>query len=397
MKRTLFICDLHPGFGKVGSTMRTMNLVSFFRHFGSVDLCYSVSSPGAKAEDSPFSNEYFLKKADLPRGLEQHLARFLKGVPYPIREYDDESQRLLTSLIGSGSYDYILVRYIFNAGGLARLKKQHRQRMIIDFDDIISGSLYGSFFYPTGNPVRKFLRGLNKKLLENYENRSLQVGASLFCSEKDRARVGGETKENTFVVPNIYEDGWFGEYGFGDGFQNTDTLLFVGALSYGPNLEGLKWFLTSVYDELKRRHPNITLLVVGRSPAREIVELCGTAEGIELHADAPDIREYYRKCRAVVVPLLTGGGTRIKILEAALAGRPVLATPVGAEGLDFQDGTDLLLFENAREFCTMYDALLDMNKYESIVENAGRVVRAKYSAKVFAEAMKRVVAYLDRS
>lgn len=397
MKRTLLVSDFHPLAPKYGSTMRTMNFVSFFRNYGLVDLCYYVSSPIEKTGDSPFSNEYFLERKDLPEGLRQHLFRFLRGVPYPIHEYRDDSHRLLKSLLSSGGYDYILVRHIYNTGAVSRLKSRQRRRIIIDFDDVISGSLYDSFFYPTKKSIRKWFRRLNKRLLVNYEKRLLKFGVVLFCSEKDRVGVTKENRESTFVLPNIYDRGSFEEYEFGDGFQNADTLLFVGNLNYGPNIEGLKSFLTSVYEELRKRHPKLTLLVVGRSPAREVEGLCESTEGVELHADAPDIKEYYRRCRAVVVPLLTGGGTRIKILEAALAGRPVLSTPLGAEGLDFKDGTDLLLFENAHEFCSKYQTLFDINRYNSIVENARRVVLAKYSAGVFDDAMKRVVSYLDRS
>jgi glycosyltransferase involved in cell wall biosynthesis len=396
MKKTLLLCNFHPLASQFGSTMRTMNFVSFFRNFGLVDLCYNESGSMDKTERSPFSNEYFLDKMDFPGGLRDHLFRFLKGVPYPIREYRNESQKLLKSLIRSGDYDYILVRYIHSAGAPNRLTSAAPQRIIVDFDDIMSNSLYESFFYPSTEILKKLLRQLNKKLLWSYERRFLRFGASLFCSEKDRVTVAREKNKNTFVVPNVYDDISFGECKFEDGFWNSNILLFVGALNYVANIEGLKWFLTSIYEELRKKHSDLRLLVVGRASAREVRDLCERTQGVELHADVPDIKEYYRRCRAVVVPLLAGGGTRIKILEAALAGRPILATPVGAEGLDFKDGRDLLLFENAGEFCSAYEGLFDMNRYESIVQNARTTVKGKYSAKVFEEAMKRVVDYVDR-
>jgi glycosyltransferase involved in cell wall biosynthesis len=397
MKKTLLVCDFHPLGPRYGASMRTMNFVSFFGSYGRVDLCYNVFSPVATAEASLFSNEYFLEKANYSKGYKEHLLRVLRGMPYPIREYRSKSRWLLTSLIDSDEYDYVLVRYINHGNGLKTLKPRSRKKIIVDFDDIMSGPLYKTFFYPTKRPVSILLRRFNNKLLAHYERGFLRFGASLFCSENDRIKVAGQKKKGTFVVPNIYDDNSFFEYDFGDGSRNENTILFVGALDYEPNMQGLKWFLTSVFGELRKSYPKLTFLVVGRSPAREIQELCAKTAGVELHADAPDIKEYYSRCRAAVVPLLSGGGTRIKILEAAFAGRPVISTPLGAEGLDLKDGMDVLFFENAAGFFCKYEALLDKNTYMSIVENAKRVVEAKYSAKVFDHAMKTVVSYLDSS
>jgi polysaccharide biosynthesis protein PslH len=84
-----------------------------------------------------------------------------------------------------------------------------------------------------------------------------------------------------------------------------------------------------------------------------------------------------QRCGAVVVPLLSGG-TRIKILEAALAGRPVLSTPVGAEGLDLVDGRDLLIFNNCEEFSCKFIDILDVERYNVLTGNAKRVVRSGF-------------------
>ena len=230
-----------------------------------------------------------------------------------------------------------------------------------------------------------------------YEKRCLTFGASLFCSDKDRKTVAdGSRGTNAFVVPNIYHNGAFGNYDFGDGFCNLNVLLFVGGLMYRPNIEGITWFVKSIFREFRTEHPEAKLLLVGHSPAREIHDLCAGNEGIELHADMPDINSYYRQCGAVVVPLLTGGGTRIKILEAALAGRPVLSTPMGAEGLDLADGTDLLLFKDTGEFMDRYRELLDRHTYDRMVCSAKDSVSSEYSRDRFHGIMEEVIGDIDR-
>ncbi len=396
MKKTLLICEMYPFPEKYGAGMRTMNYVRFLREYGTVDIAYSDTPAEGISENRLFSNEFSLKKKEIPVGLKQQSYNFIKGQPYPIQAYRDDSRKLLESLLLSENYDYILVRYIKNTFDLFRLKGGFKSRVIIDFDDVLSGSLYNTLFYPTKSLFRRFLRSLNKKLLQNYEKRCLRFGVSLFCSEEDRKRIVPEAqRKDAFVVPNIYDNAQFEDYDFGDGFKNKNTLLFVGTLNYPPNVDGLKWFVTSVYKGFRNRYPDATLLVVGRNPSRKVRELCAVAKGIELHADVSDIREYYRQCGTVVVPLLAGGGTRIKILEAALAGRPVLSTPVGAEGLDLADETDLLLFENGSEFIEKFSKLLDRNCYNSLCASARSVVLDRYSKQTFEDAMKRVLKHVD--
>ncbi len=109
----------------------------------------------------------------------------------------------------------------------------------------------------------------------------------------------------------------------------------------------------------------------------------------------PDLKPYYRQSRAVVVPLLAGGGTRIKILEAALARRPVLSTPLGAAGLDLGAGRDLLSFDDADQFAARYAELVDRERYRTLVRNASELVRAKYSPEAFDGALAGVVNMID--
>lgn len=118
--------------------------------------------------------------------------------------------------------------------------------------------------------------------------------------------------------------------------------------------------------------------------------MCKT-KGIELFANVPDIRPYYAGSRAVVVPLLKGGGTRIKILEATLAKRPVIATPIGAEGLGFENGKDILLFNDSDSFISQYQLLQNRDIYADITKLAKDRTKREYSPQKFKESMEKVL------
>ena len=397
MKKTLLICREYPLPEDHGSSMRTMNFVRFFRNYGTIDIAYSFVPNNTPGGDSIFSKEYFLENKGPSKSFKRLLiSGFLKGVPVPVYDIGNASQRYILTLIKDNDYDYIFVRYARNADVLFRGEKKYKIKTIVDFDDILSGSLYESRFGSVKGWHKKYVLGLNKKRLLNYERNCLNFGASLFCSEKDKAELVKENqRKDTFIVPNIYNNESFENFDFEDGFKKGNILLFVGALGWGPNKVGLRWFIETVFPDFKKKYSDAKLLVVGRSPASYVRELCENRDGIELYVDVPDVKVYYNQCRAIVVPLLAGSGTRIKILEAALANTPVLSTPKGAEGLDLVDQTDVLLFRNSREFCFKYNKLLDRDSYNSLICNAKDAVARRYSVQQFNDLMEQVLRVID--
>lgn len=377
--------------------MRTLNFARFFKQYGDLDIVYSQGSPGRSTENGHFSARYHLEKMPYPDGFPGRCRLAMKGVPYPIREYRRDTLRRLFELIEANDYRFLFVRYCHSTSGLFNLTAKFRSRTIVDIDDVMSGSVYASLFNPKEGVHRKLLRTFNKKLLSRYEAKCLKFGAALFCSDLDRKKFDLASRGNTFVVPNIYENRLFEEHDFGDGQKCPNSLLFVGNLHYAPNIEGLRWFIQTVFRRFRAEFDDAKLIVVGHAPSDQVKSLCAREAAVELHPDVADVRRYYEQCRAVVVPILSGGGTRIKILEAALARRPVLSTPVGAEGLDLQDGRDLLLFESVQDFCAKYKKLADRNAYQSMVTQARRVVQEKYSRKKFEESMQQVLGHMQGS
>jgi hypothetical protein len=124
-------------------------------------------------------------------------------------------------------------------------------------------------------------------------------------------------------------------------------LLYNGSLTYGPNREAVLWFSRHVLPQIAARIPEAHLVVTGRYDASdpEVEALLGDASQgrIELTGFLPDMQRVLTSAALCVVPLLAGGGTRLKILEAWAAGIPVVSTPVGAAGLEAVDGVHLAL------------------------------------------------------
>lgn len=122
-------------------------------------------------------------------------------------------------------------------------------------------------------------------------------------------------------------------------------ILFLGSLSYLPNVEGLFWFLDDIYPVVKN---NFQLTVAGSTPCKEVKERL-ERESIELIDTPLDLKPVYLKNSLLVVPLLSGSGTRGKILESFMYGRPVLTTTKGVEGLSLSEEEGAMIANHSDE------------------------------------------------
>ena len=395
MTKTLVVATHYPLLEATGGDMRTMHFVRFFRQFGEVDIAYSFGPAQGTPREELVRSELQLS---LRAGSFGH--RLVSGLvamtPMPIYRYERAARVAFTAKVVSEQYDYILLRYAYTSGLLRDLPPPARARTILDLDDNIAGSLYDHLTDGLPRGARRRVLEINRSLLRQHEARSARTIVTTVCSDEDRTRFRGRSQRLPFVVPNIYAPAVTTRArDHGDGFGRGHRLLFVGTLSYPPNALGLLWFLKTIFPSFRRAYPTASLVVIGRGPTIEVQSICALTEGVTLIPDAPEVLPHYREARAVVVPLLAGGGTRIKILEAAFAQRPVISTPIGAEGLGFANKKELLLFDDATEFLRAYDELRDEPTYRGLVSNAKALLEAKYSARGFDSALSAVVAHLD--
>jgi polysaccharide biosynthesis protein PslH len=170
------------------------------------------------------------------------------------------------------------------------------------------------------------------------------------------------------------------------------TLLFTGSMHHPPNPNGVRWFADEVWPAVIRELPQAKLVIVGRGPQRKVRPLAAR-QGIEVVGPVPSMAPHFERATAVVVPLLSGSGTRLKILEALASGRAVLSTTVGAEGLELAAGTDLLVEDDPERFARAAVRLLtDAQLRGSLVEAGRAAVLERYDWRQLGDRLERVLA-----
>lgn len=126
------------------------------------------------------------------------------------------------------------------------------------------------------------------------------------------------------------------------------SLCFIGSLDWMPNIEGLNWFLHQVWPKVHRRFPSIKLHVAGRNTPRILLDL--DMPNVTVHGEVEDAAKFIGNYSAMVVPLFSGSGMRVKILEGMALGKVVITTSLGKEGIDALDKRELIIADSADAF-----------------------------------------------
>lgn len=158
------------------------------------------------------------------------------------------------------------------------------------------------------------------------------------------------------------------------------SLFHIGAMDWLPNRESIEWLLEEVWPVVHREVPQAHLYLAGRKMPQRWMD--ARIEGVTVVGEVPDAGYFIAGKQINVVPLLSGSGIRVKIIEAMAAGKAVVTTTVGAQGIDYTDGENLLVADTPEQFAAQIKRLVADQEYcRSVGEAAARLVAEHYDVK----------------
>lgn len=164
----------------------------------------------------------------------------------------------------------------------------------------------------------------------------------------------------------------------------ANSLYHLGAMDWLPNRESIDWLLGKVWPEVHRQVPQAKLYLAGRKMPDRLLN--ARIEGVTVVGEVDDARRFIAGKQINVVPLLSGSGIRVKIIEAMSAGKAVVTTTVGARGIDYVDGQHLLIANTPSEFASQVKRLLDNPAYcRRVGEEAARLVAEQYDERMLTD------------
>ena len=160
-----------------------------------------------------------------------------------------------------------------------------------------------------------------------------------------------------YIFENLKEDKGFS-------LNEKFDLLFVGGFNHSPNVDAVRWFVTSIFPEIVRQIPNIKLYVVGSNPPNEIKNLNSNNIIVTGYVSETQLNQFYKHCRLVVAPLRYGAGVKGKVVEAMFNHVPVITTSIGAEGIINSDNF-LTIADNPQDFISK---TIDLYNNENLLQ-----------------------------
>jgi polysaccharide biosynthesis protein PslH len=153
---------------------------------------------------------------------------------------------------------------------------------------------------------------------------------------------------------------------------NAQRVTFLGGLHYPPNAQGILWFAQKVFPQVLAQRPDAVLTVIGKQPPAELQQLGIPTANLEVTGYVNDPKPYLAETAVFIVPLLAGGGMRVKIVEGWTWGLPIVSTTVGAEGIDTQPGDSLVIADSPDTFAHATVRLLQDRREAERIARAGR-------------------------
>lgn len=337
--------------------------------------------PGVESEEIPRSAASLRRAAALARSL-------LTGQAFPTLLYG--SRRLAARLADTVAADRPawIVAHSYHVAPAAL---ECGAPVWVDFHNVDS-EIWKRLGERAAGLKGAFLRGQAPRVARVERDLVNRASGASCVSERDVRALTPAGARPPLVVPNGVD---LLRYAFRAEPPPEERILFVGDLSWPPNAEGIRWFCEEVWPIAARLSPSARVEILGRGASAGLSTLVrNPPDRVSFLGEGDDTRPLWRRAAVAVVPLLAGGGTRLKILEAAACGVPVVSTPVGAEGLDFLDGSEIALAAGAEEFAAAVAGLLaDPAARRAQASAARRRVESRYD---WREIGRRFAAELSR-
>lgn len=240
------------------------------------------------------------------------------------------------------------------------------------------------------NPLKRLYGEWEARKMESWERDECQRASGIWaCSQREREIYDGICPSlPVALVPNTVD---VEEYGRSDGVGDGATLLYTGTMEWFPNQDAAAYFITEVLPKVREQVPEARFVVAGRG-VPECFRRRFSGPAVEFTGAVPDMHPWIARAAVVVVPLRIGGGTRLKILEAGAMAKAIVATPFGAEGLDFVDGREIVLADRADEFAAAVVKLLrDTPRRCALGQAARERVTKQYSLPALRAALRAVL------
>src|SRR5574344_324427 len=299
----------------------------------------------------------------------------LCGESYNVKRFESKDfANRLAEVLQSEEVDVVHVESIFLAPYLPVIRR-HSKALVVLRAHNVEHQIWERIAQKTRNPLKRWYLKHLALALRVYEREHMNDFDGVVCITHPDA----ETFQREGCRRPIVEVPF--------GIENTElvehvgveqnSLFHIGSMDWLPNEESIRWFVSQVWPQLHREVPQARLYLAGRRMPADLMN--AHIDGVKVVGEVPDAIYFISSKQINVVPLLSGSGIRVKIIEAMAIGKTVITTTIGAQGINYTDGVNLLIANTPEEFVRQVKRCVEQPDFCSqIGQNAFNLIADEY-------------------
>jgi polysaccharide biosynthesis protein PslH len=299
------------------------------------------------------------------------------GKPYNAQRFMSANyKKKLIELLSSNSYDVILLEGLYLSPYISTIRKYSKAEISLKIHNI-EHEIWKRIVINETRIFKKIYLKILTRRIKRMETTAINKYDNLIAfTERDANFFNSMGNKKPFFVSPVGIN--LAKFKLQKENVEFPSVFFIGALDWAPNQEGLMWFIRNVWTKVYEKFNHIVFYVAGRNAPSWLIKLLNT-EGIKYVGEICDAYAFMNTKSVMVVPLLSGSGMRIKIIEGMALGKAIITTSIGTEGINTVHNQDIIISDTADQFIHQLEKLItDKSLCETLGTNAVKFVKNNY-------------------
>jgi glycosyltransferase involved in cell wall biosynthesis len=290
------------------------------------------------------------------------------------RFFFKEYEEVLIKKLQTNSFDIVQLEGVFMATYIPIIKKYSNAKIVLRSHNV-EHQIWERHLLSEKNFLKKMYLTIQNNRLKGFEiNTCNKVDAIVTITDEDKKNISSicpKTPINTCLTGVNLE-----EYKQVLQSKNPNTLFHFASMDWMPNIEAVDWLVTHVWNTIVKQQPEATLILAGKGMPERIKKL--NSKHIIIIDDVIDAVAFYNTYDIMLVPLWSGSGLRIKLVEGLAYGKAIITTSIGAEGIDYEKNKHLLIADTSEEFASAILSLISNSTLKLNLQKAARNLAEKH-------------------
>ena len=372
--RILLLCNKPPYPASEGGPMAMNSIITGLLEAGHQVKILAINSEKYHVKESDIPEEYKRKTGielidvDLAiKPLYAFLNLFTRKSYHVERFISEDFKARLTEVLEKEQFDVVQLEVLFMAPYVETIRA-HSKAMIVLRAHNVEHKIWERVAKETRSPIKRWYINHLAKTLKEFELNALEtVDGVAAITRKDAAFFRKYCSKPVIDIPfGVYPEQFDPKYEI----EGKPKFYHIGSMNWMPNEEGIRWFINEVLPKTVEKVPDFVYHLAGRSMPEWLTTM--KDPHVDVIGEVPDAKEFVTNHDVAIVPLLSGSGIRIKIIESMALGKTVITTRVGAEGILYDEEVNIIIAENKAK---MVEAIRSLNESPETAVKIGQAAR----------------------